>query len=100
MTGWGFFLCLYEGGSVVRAIGGEEAVEGCLRGSVSSSLLGSLLRTSFHTSAVKKVRLCDIIVAHSDRVGRGLSPTRFGRPVIGKTPMMLAFYTSFHHFAG
>lgn len=89
-----------RGGSVVSAIGGEEAVHGCRRGSVAPSLLGSLLRASFHTSAVNKVRLCDIIIAHSTRGGRVLSPTRFGRPVMGTTPIMLAFYTSFHHFYG
>lgn len=95
-----FSFFVFTEGVCVRSVGGEQAVHGCGRRSVSTSLLGSLLRGTFHTSAVNGVRLCDIVIAHSGRVGRELTPTRFGRPVMANTPIMLAFYTSFGHFDG
>lgn len=87
------------GGRSVRSVGGEASVHGCTSERMASRLLGDLLRRTVHAPAVKGLRLCDMIMAHDRRKGGTLTPTRFGRPVIANTPIMLAVYTSCHHAA-
>ncbi len=89
------------GRRLVRGVvDGQEAVHGCDGRPMGKRLLGGLVTRTSQARAVKGLRLCDIIMAHSRRIGGRLSPLRFGRPVIVGTPIMLAVYTSFGHAMG